>query len=189
MCTLRKFSIIIEQQSCSAASLHLSCMTILLAVLLLLIQHIHVLSNMLSLPSPLKIDKLTIFLQSVAEIARTQPYIAYVAYTHCVMSKWNFLMRILPGIYDLLQPLKETIAMKLIPAIVGHSTISDLESEYHFQPTTEVLGCPIQLNKQILNYGLIATLIIQQHQDVLEGHQSKMKYEIHKQRKQQDKES
>lgn len=38
----------------------------------------------------------------------------------------------------------------------------------------------------------MAALIIHQHQDVPEqpeGHQSKMKYEIHKQRKQQDKES
>jgi hypothetical protein len=92
-------------------------------------------------------------IQSLAEIARTQPHAAYAAYTHCVMSKWNFLMRTLPGISDLLQPLEEAIATKLIPAIILVALLSApwKESLYHSRLALEVLECLIQLSRRIYN--------------------------------------
>ena len=137
-------------------------------------------------------------IQSLAEIARTQPHAAYAAYTHCVMSKWNFLMRTLPGISDLLQPLEEAIATKLIPAITGRSTISALERELISLPARlGGLGMPDPTQQADLQHqnsrritASMAALIIQQHQNVPEqpGDQSSTKYEIHKQKKQQEKE-
>ena len=102
----------------------------------------------------MKVDSWVAEIQLLAEITRCQPHAAYASCAHCVMSKWNFMWNMLtiPAIATLLQPLEEAISTKLIPAIVGHSTVSALERELISLLThLGVLGMPnsTQLNKQI----------------------------------------
>ena len=42
---------------------------------------------------------------SLCQIAQSQPHAAYAAFTHGVMSKWNFVLRTIPNIQNSLQPL------------------------------------------------------------------------------------
>lgn len=67
--------------------------------------------------------------ERLATIAETQPHAAYVAFTRCTMSKWNFLLRTTPEIADMMQPIEDTITAKLIPALTGREAISPLERE------------------------------------------------------------
>ena len=68
-------------------------------------------------------------LETLSEIAQTQPHAAYAALTHGFCSKWSFLSRVVEGIDKLLKPLEEVIVHKLIPALTGRSAISQTERE------------------------------------------------------------
>jgi len=60
-------------------------------------------------------------LERLSEIARTQPQAAYAALTHGLVSKWTYLARTTPNIDGLLEPLKEVIRHKFLPAITGQN--------------------------------------------------------------------
>ena len=64
-----------------------------------------------------------------SRIARTQPQAAYTALIHGIMGRWAFLMRSIPGIQGLFQPLEDIIRHSLLPAITGRPAISDTESK------------------------------------------------------------
>ena len=63
----------------------------------------------------------------LSSIASSQPQAAYAALTHGLYSKWTFLMRAVPHVGHLFQPLEEAIRHNLIPALTGKIGISDLE--------------------------------------------------------------
>ena len=67
-----------------------------------------------------EVDRLSLF-------ASSQPQAAYAALTHGLYSKWTFLLRTIPDIQDLLQPLEEAIQHNLLPALTGKTGINDLE--------------------------------------------------------------
>ena len=145
----------------------------------------------------MKIESWVGEIQSLAEIAATQPHAAYAAYTHYTMNKWNFLMRTIPGITDLLQPLEDAITTKLLPALTGRSAISSLERELISLPARlGGLGIPNPTQQADIQYqnsrkitAPMAALIIQQHQEVSEqpdSYQANTKYEIYKQKKQRE---
>ena len=46
-------------------------------------------------------------------IAMEQPQSAYAAFTHGVRGQWNYVMKTMPGIELVLQPLKDTIRQEL----------------------------------------------------------------------------
>ena len=66
-------------------------------------------------------------IERLAKFAFSQPHAAYAAFIHGVQSKWSFVQRTVNGISDLMQPLEDCIRNKLIPAITGRPSISDLE--------------------------------------------------------------
>ena len=43
----------------------------------------------------------------LADISVTQPHAAYAAFTHGVISRWNYLVRCILDVGDLLHPLEE----------------------------------------------------------------------------------
>ena len=71
-----------------------------------------------------KVRKWSEEIKQLANVAQTQPYAAYCAYTHGLSSRWSFLSRTIPDISDLLQPLEEAIQQHLIPALTGRPPCS-----------------------------------------------------------------
>ena len=58
-------------------------------------------------------------LEVLVDISVTQLHVAYAAFTHGVISRWNYLVRCIPDIGDLLSPLEEVIRTKLLPNLTG----------------------------------------------------------------------
>jgi hypothetical protein len=75
-------------------------------------------------------------IERLSSIAQTQPHAAYAAFTHGLMSKWNYLMRAVHNIGDLLTPL-EVIRLKFLPSLTGQNAFNDV--------TRELLALPIRL--------------------------------------------
>ena len=63
----------------------------------------------------------------LCDIATSQPYAAYAAFTHGLVHRWTFLARTIEGIAHLFQPLEDIILHKFIPALTGRSGISEEE--------------------------------------------------------------
>ena len=62
-------------------------------------------------------------LNTLSDIANTQPHAAFAAFTHGLCSKWSSVVQVIDldenTSKDLLQPLKNTISSTLIPALTG----------------------------------------------------------------------
>lgn len=54
----------------------------------------------------------------LAEFARSQPQASYAAFTFGLRHRRTYLMRTLPGIENLLQPLERAISDVLIPSLI-----------------------------------------------------------------------
>ena len=61
----------------------------------------------------------------LAKIAVSQPRAAHSVFVHRLQARWGFLMRTVPLLSELLQPLEDAIRMRLIQAILGKE-VSDL---------------------------------------------------------------
>ena len=63
--------------------------------------------------------------EKLSKFAETQPHSAYAAFTHGLMSKWNYLLRVVDwdtlSSAELLQPLESAIQSRFIPAITGQA--------------------------------------------------------------------
>ena len=82
--------------------------------------------------------------EKLSTIARFQPQAAHVVFTHGLTHRWNFLMRTIPGVEDLLQPLEEVIRHQFLPALTGRQAFSDAERELIALPAhLGGLGIPI----------------------------------------------
>ena len=66
-------------------------------------------------------------IDQLAKIVHSQPQSAYCALTNRLMSRWSYLMRVVPNLGDKLQPIEEALRFRLLPAITGRSNISDAE--------------------------------------------------------------
>ena len=65
----------------------------------------------------------------LSTIAKREPQAAYSVFIHGVTHRWNYVLRTIPNITELLTPLEEAIRHQLIPAITGRSTMSDTEQD------------------------------------------------------------
>ena len=70
-----------------------------------------------------KVDEWREEVEMLVNIAQTQPQAAYAAFTHGVISKWNYIFYIMDfqasATTDLLQPLKAAMQLRLLPALSG----------------------------------------------------------------------
>ena len=61
--------------------------------------------------------------EKLSKIAKTQPHAAYCAFTHGLISKWNYLLRVTDWeehqAADVLKPLEQAIHSHFIPALTG----------------------------------------------------------------------
>ena len=73
----------------------------------------------------------------LAEVALSQLHAEYAAYVHGLPSRWSYLLRTIPDIDDLLQPLENTIHQHLIPALTRRPPCSSIERD--------LLALPVRL--------------------------------------------
>ena len=64
-----------------------------------------------------------------AVVAITRPHAAYCAFTHGMIGRWIYVMRTVPNIGPLFQPLEDAIRLQFIPAFTGHGSCSTDEPE------------------------------------------------------------
>ena len=70
----------------------------------------------------------------LATIATTQPYAAYAAFTHGLLSKWSYLSHTLPSLSNHLQHLEKVIRSEFIPTLTGNPPPNDSDSELFALP-------------------------------------------------------
>ena len=58
-------------------------------------------------------------IHSLVEMAKAEPHAAYSAFTFGIKHRWNYLMRTVPNIGHLFDPLEAVIKEKLIPTLAG----------------------------------------------------------------------
>ena len=98
-----------------------------------------------------KVEQWKTELESLAQIAASQPQSAYSLLTHSLQHKWSFLMRSMRDVSQLLQPIEDVIRHKVIPAITGKQNISDAERRLFSLPTRMGglgIGIPTELAQQ-----------------------------------------
>ena len=83
----------------------------------------------------LKVDKWKEELQSLVEIAATQPQAAYAALIVSIKNKWSYLARTTETIGHLLQPIEDVLRHDLNPAITGRQAMNDAERRMFALPT------------------------------------------------------
>ena len=76
-----------------------------------------------------KVCSWTAEVSTLADIAANRPHAAYCAFTHGMIGRWTYLMRTIPNVSHLFQPLEDAIRLKLIPSLTGHSACSAQERE------------------------------------------------------------
>ena len=88
-----------------------------------------------------KVDGWIKDIQKLSEFATTQPQAAYAALTHGLISRWNYLLRVIDwerlSSDELLQPLETAIQSQFIPAITGQAPPG--------QQVREILALPVRL--------------------------------------------
>lgn len=67
--------------------------------------------------------------EELAKISITEPQAAYAAFTHGVKHRWTYLMRTVPNVSPLLQPLETAIKDKFIPTFNNSNQPSQMERE------------------------------------------------------------
>ena len=71
----------------------------------------------------------------LAKIAISQPHAAYTAFTHGLLGSWTYLLRTVPDVGPLLQPLEEAIHQIFLPALTGRAPCCPMERELLSLPT------------------------------------------------------
>ena len=78
----------------------------------------------------LKVQKWMCQLNTLSEIALTEPNAAYCCFIDGLKSTWNYSMRSAPGtMHGFLAPIEDIIRNKFIPALTRRPEISDLERQ------------------------------------------------------------
>ena len=67
-------------------------------------------------------------------IARSDPQACFAAFTFGLVHKWSYFQRTVPKSSSCYEPLETAIRNKLIPAITGRSSCSDVERELYELP-------------------------------------------------------
>ena len=76
-----------------------------------------------------KVQGWTKDIMNLSQVALSQPHAAYAAYIHGLSNRWSYLLRTVPDIDDLLQPLENAIHQHLIPALTGRPPCSSIERD------------------------------------------------------------
>jgi len=83
-------------------------------------------------------------IERLSSVAITQSHAAYAAFTHSLKRKWTYLIRTIPDIESLLQPLENAIRHKFLPSLTGQSALSN--------DTRDLLALTVQHKGQPSNH-------------------------------------
>ena len=81
--------------------------------------------------------KVTVWFSEVlalAEVATNHPHVALCAFTNGMIGQWVYIMRTIPNVGPVFQPLEDAICLKLIPALTVHVACSALEQDVFSLP-------------------------------------------------------
>ena len=71
------------------------------------------------------VDMWTSELSALTKVAQTEPHAAYAAYTHGLMSRWNYILRVTDtephAVEDIFAPLEHQIRFEFIPTLTGQA--------------------------------------------------------------------
>ena len=81
-----------------------------------------------------KVNEWISCLNTLSDIAKSQPQATFSAITHGLQNKWTYLSRVMPDISHLLLPLDNALRTNLLPAVTGHPAPNDLECELFALP-------------------------------------------------------
>ena len=85
-----------------------------------------------------KVSDWTSEVRRLAKFAATQPQAAYAAYTHGLINRWIYALRVTTPIEEsLLKPLEDAVSQKLIPALTGQAAPNE--------DIRALLALPVQL--------------------------------------------
>ena len=76
-----------------------------------------------------KVESIVDEIKKLATIAMSKPQAAYAIFTHGFTERWTYLLRTIPDISDMLQPIEDTIRHKLLPALTGRSAFTNVERD------------------------------------------------------------
>ena len=65
--------------------------------------------------------------ERLANIAKSDPHVAYTAYRHSLASQWMYFLRTVPGVAEQFLPLEEKIRQSFIPALTGQEIPGEQE--------------------------------------------------------------
>jgi hypothetical protein len=103
-------------------------------------------------------------LETLVTVAQTQPHAAYASFTHGVMAKWNYVLRVTKleeSSLNLLQPLEHAIRTCFFPSLTGQSAPNDLLRELlALPPKLGGLGLVNPINSAAQQYQSSCTCII-----------------------------
>lgn len=97
-----------------------------------------------------KVADWTAEVSALAAVADTRPHATYCTFTHGMIGHWIYVMRTIPNIGPLFQPLEDAIRLQFLPAFTGHGSCSPDERE--------LLSCFGGLGTYIVNPTVIADL-------------------------------
>ena len=84
-----------------------------------------------------KVDKWVNEVTKLTDFAISQPQASYAAFTFALRHRWTYLLRTLPDIAQLLEPLEPAINDVLMPAVTDH-TVTKVERDF--------LGLPLRMD-------------------------------------------
>ncbi|XP_064391050.1 uncharacterized protein LOC135338886 [Halichondria panicea] len=105
-------------------------------------------------------------INTLSNIAKSQPHAAYSAITHGLLSKWTYLSRVVPNLSHLLVPLDNTLRTKLIPAITGRPPPNSVECDLYAllaRLSGLAITIPSKLADKELHHSLTVTSSLTDH--------------------------
>ena len=90
-----------------------------------------------------KVENWCMELRCLSEFAKTQPQAAYSAFTHGILSKYNYFMRTIPDMHEFIKPVDDVIRLELLPALLN-TIVTDADRDlYSLSIRNGGLGIPI----------------------------------------------
>ena len=82
-----------------------------------------------------KVDSWVSDIEELSKIATSEPHAAYYGYINSVSRRWQYTLRTIPEIAELLQPLEDAIKDVFIPALLGRNSVTSTERLIMSLPT------------------------------------------------------
>ena len=101
-------------------------------------------------------------MKALTKIAKAQPQVAYIAYTHGEQHRYTYFLRTIKDIAPIFKPLDDIMDNEFLPALFGHSNITPNEREILSLPVKEG-GLGLRVVSNLADVSYITSTKIQQN--------------------------